>query len=52
MLDKSLFYGGIVGMAYLSVIMWWLTGHTPADLINAVVNVVTQPLNDLNTILR
>jgi len=51
MLDRSLFYGGIVGLAYLLAIMWWLTGHTPMDLINAMADIISQPFETLNITL-
>lgn len=44
MLGKLLSTGPLLGMAYLAIIMWWLTSYTPVDLINAIVDTINQPL--------
>jgi len=32
-----------LGMVYLLTIMWWVTGHTPIDVIDAMVDMINQP---------
>lgn len=44
MLGKLLSTGPLLDMTYLAIIMWWLTGNTPVDLINAIIDTVSQPL--------
>jgi hypothetical protein len=45
MLGKLLSIGPLLGIAYLAIIMWWLTGYTPVDLINVMVDTINQPLS-------
>lgn len=51
MIGKSLvtsFMPGIVfGLVYLLLIMWWATGHTPLNVIEAVTDIINQPLQQV-----
>lgn len=40
-----------LGMAYLLTIMWCVTGHTPLDVINAIVDSINQPLLQVAEVL-
>lgn len=44
MLGKLLFTGPLLGIVYLALIMWWVSGYTPVDLIDAIVDTINQPL--------
>lgn len=46
MLGKLLFTGPLLGIVYLAIIMWWLSGYTPIDLINAITDTVNQLLTE------
>ena len=51
-LTASFIPGVIFGTVYLTVIMWWVTGYTPADLINAVADTIIQPLQLLTEVFK
>ena len=37
----------VVGVIYLSIILWWGTGFTPLDLINAITDTIVGPLQGI-----
>lgn len=41
-----------LGMIYLLTIMWWVTGHTPLDVIDAITDTINQPLLQVAEVLR
>jgi len=41
----------VVGMVYLLLIMYALTGHTPMDLVDAMTDIITQPLETISITL-
>lgn len=45
-------FGYPLGMIYLLTIMWWVTGHTPLDVIEAITDTINQPLWQVAEILR
>ena len=56
MIGKSLIAsfmpGMIVGLVYLLLIMWWITGHTPLDVIEAIIDTINQPLQQAVNALK
>lgn len=44
MLGKLWFTGPLLGIVYLALIMWWVSGYTPVDLIDAITDTINQPL--------
>jgi hypothetical protein len=52
MLGKALTIGPLVGITYLSLIMWWVTGHTPLDVIDAIADIINQPLQQVVETLK
>ena len=36
-----------IGVIYLSIILWWGTGFTPLDLINAITDTIVEPLQGI-----
>lgn len=51
-LIASFIPGMVFGLVYLSLIMWWLTGDTPLDVIEAITDTINQPLQQVAEILR
>lgn len=49
---KWLSVGSIIGVVYLVTIMWWVTGYTPENLVNAVTKVINQPLQQIAEVLK
>lgn len=41
-----------LGMIYLLTIMWWVTGHTPLDVVEAMADTINQPLWQITEVLR
>ena len=41
-----------LGMVYLLSIMWLVTGHTPLDVMDAIVDTINQPLLLVAEVLR
>ena len=37
----------VVGVICLSIILWWGTGFTPLDLINAITDAIVEPLQGI-----
>lgn len=52
MIGKLLSTGPLLGIAYLTIIMWWVSGYTPIDLINAITDIIIQPLQQATEALR
>ena len=44
--------GIFFGLVYLLLIMWWLTGHTPLDVIKAITDIIVQPLQQVIDALK
>lgn len=44
--------GMFVGVVYLSIILWQVTGFTPIDLINAVTDTIVEPLQQVAEALK
>ena len=44
-------FGTVIGVIYLSIILWWGTGYTPIDLIEAIIDTVVGPLQEVIEIL-
>ena len=40
-------FGTVIGVIYLSIILWWGTGFTPLDLINAITDTIVEPLQGI-----
>ena len=40
--------GMFIGVIYLTMIMYWITGYTPIDLINTII----QPLQQITEALK
>ena len=51
-LTTSFMLGMTFGLVYLLTIMWWLTGHTPVELINAITDIINQPLQQVAEALK
>ena len=51
MLGKLLFTGPLLGIVYLALIMWWVSGYTPLDVIDAMTDIINQPLWQITKIL-
>ena len=51
-LSISFMPGMFLGLVYLFTIMWWLTGHTPMDLVNGITDVITRPFSHIAEALR
>ena len=47
-----LLFGYPLGMIYLLTIMWWLTGSTPLDVIDAITDTINQPLWQVVEVLK
>lgn len=41
-----------LGMIYLLTIMWCVTGHTPLDVIDAMTDIINQPLLQVAEVLK
>ena len=44
--------GMFVGIIYLSLIMWQVTGFAPIDLINAVTDIIVEPFTAIVEALK
>ena len=44
--------GMFVGIIYLSLIMWQVTGFTPIDLINTAMDTIVEPLTEIAKALK
>ena len=51
-LVTSFIPGMFFGLVYLLLIMWWVTGHTPLDVIEAIIDTINQPLQQVVEALR
>lgn len=47
-LTASIIPGAVVGVVYLTIIMWWQSGYTPMDLVEVIV----QPLQQITEALK
>jgi len=51
-LTASFIPGMFMGVVYLTLIMWWVTGHTPVDVINAIADIINQPLQQIAKVIK
>ena len=51
-LVTSFILGIFFGLVYLLLIMWWVTEYAPLDVIEAMTDIINQPLQQVINALK
>ena len=52
LLSMSFTPGMFMGMVYLTLIMWWVTGHSPTKVVESAMDIIVQPLQEISEVLK